>query len=690
MLGFFNKTRMILDSQGNPLWFLGVHFGGRGVRYRAAVFAVLFSVSISGPVGAASVGDQQQFTSMSLNELMDLEVFRSATLLPTKHVKAAGTVYSFSRDDLVRLGVRRLDDLLQFVPGIQLNQYRKRHRSIWTRGLIDRYNDKLVLLVDGIRKRHLYYGHFSLGESLPIERVEKVEVIQGPASSLYGANAFGGIISITTREFSDRPVLETTLGLADNHRGKVSFLYNTPNTQVFGSYLGQDAPFRRDRKSFIGGNVLQPLDEDYANVSLKASPLSGLTLMADYQESQTPFLFIPSSQDAFVEERFLTLAARYETGDVDNGKLEASLFYTHDEALEYEKEQVTQSLGYQETQNARLAGATLTGFKRLGADHMTALGFAWQYEKAEEMDYERNFYFATGFLSPPESGQLLSQPGIVNNDFAVFAQDVWDINPNINLTLGGRYDYFEQFGTHFNYRGALVYSPDDRQTWKLLYGTAIRTPSFREYLKVLEGTTFDPPTPEPEQITSLELGFNYQWENAGLGITIFDNEVDDYIHEVPTPDGADEYFTNSSSSWQMRGAEALLRYQPTDKLSLRLGIGYLDAKEQGTGELPYLASWNGSFNANYRLWGKHNVGLSLFYNDNRNDTNSFVTDQPENFILTNLYAFGDLDKEWSYQFGVDNLFDERVYDPAGDFGAQYNTERAEREVWLRVKWTPSL
>ena len=142
---------------------------------------LLFSVAIMLVASTSSVladapaaNEDAAFSDMSLDELMSLEVFSAASRLPTKRSKAPGTVYSFKRNDFARLGVRRLDDLLQFVPGMQLNQYRKRHRSIWSRGLLDRYNDKLILLVDGIQQRHLYYGHFSLGDNFPLEKIEKV------------------------------------------------------------------------------------------------------------------------------------------------------------------------------------------------------------------------------------------------------------------------------------------------------------------------------------------------------------------------------------------------------------------------------------------------------------------------------------------------------------------------------------
>jgi outer membrane receptor for ferrienterochelin and colicins len=632
--------------------------------------------------------ENEDFADMSLKELTEMEVFSSAaSLLPIEPAKAPGTVYSFSREDFVRLGVRRLDDLLTYLPGFQLVQNRKRHRAIWARGMIDRYNDKYVLLVDGIRRQHVYYGNFSLGDNFPLEKIEKVEVILGPASSLYGANAYGGIISVTTRDFTKKQQIDATAEGAENDRGKGTLLYNSEKLQAFGSYLSQDAPFREDRKSFIGGDTVQPLDEDYANLFLKASPIKGLTVTADYYRNNTPFLFIPNTQNSFVDEDSLTLAALYEQGDVDRGKIQANFYYNWDMAKEHEIENQLGSLAYEEHQDAAMAGSTVVGFKRLFEDHIAALGFNWMHTEATDMDFERRFHFADGFLNPPKTGSLLSDPNVSNDDYAVFLQDVWSITPQLELTLGWRFDSFEQFGSHFNYRGALVYTPDHHQTVKLLYGTAIRTPTFREYLKVLENTDFVAPVPEPEDLETVELGYLYQWERSALNITLFHNEVKHSIHEVPTPDGKDEYFANSESHWHMNGVETLLQLKPLDDLELRLSGAYLNAEDAVAGNLPYLSAWTGNFTLNYRYLADHRLGFSLFLQSDRSDTNSFQEDNPNAFLIANLFGSGRISRNLSYAYGVDNVFDSRVYDPAADFGNQFNTERSGREIWGRIIWS---
>ncbi len=584
--------------------------------------------------------------------------------------------------------MRRLDDLLAFVPGLQLNQYRKRHRSIWSRGMLDRYNDKMVLMVDGVRMRHLYYGHFSLGDNLPLEAVERVEVILGPASSLYGANALSGIISITTRDFSDQPQLQTGFELGSNDRGKATALYNSERFQAFAGRLEQDAPFRDTRRSFIGGDTRQPLDESFSNLMLKGSPVDGLTLALQYSREETPFVFIPDTQDAWVDGESLVLSANYEQGTLDTGRLETTVYYHLDNAREYEIENEGRTLGYEEYQDAAMAGAKVTGFKRFG-DHVLASGVSWEYESAYDTRYRRTYHYADGYLTPPETGDLLAEPGISNHDHALYLQDVWTLSPALTLTLGARYDDFESFGGHLNQRAALVYAPDASRTWKLQYGTAIRTPTLREYMKVLEGTSFVPPALEPEEIEQLELGYLYQWDNANVSLNLYRSELTNFIFEKPTPDDQDEYFANSDRRVVLHGAEMLYNLRPTDSLNLRLGAAYIHPVE-GEQTVPYLSSWTGSLQADYRYRPDQLLGVSLIYNQARDDENGTAEDDQGDVLIANLYGSGRLSHDWRYAFGIDNLFDERVYDPAADFGNRYSSERSEREIWLRLMWDLTL
>lgn len=656
----------------------------RGKYARVMVALLLSAVTSLAAAGEARLG---QLADMNFEELVEMDVFTAANLLPTQASKAPGTVYSFTTADFRRFGVRRVDDLLQYVPGMQLSQHRKRHQSIWARGVLQRYNDKFVLLVDGVRQQQLYYGHFSLGDQFPLEQIEKVEVILGPASSLYGANAYSGLISITTKQFSRTPELTTTLEAGNHDRQKLSATYNSERVQAFASYLDQEAPFASNRRSFIGGDTFQPLDEEYQNLYLKMRLAPGLTGKLEYRNSETPFLFIPDTQNAFVDGEFWSAALNYEVGDLDSGRLEATLFYQQENIREYELVQWTDALGFEEWQDATMAGATVTGLKRWG-DHTLALGASWRYESADDTHYHRYYHYRLGLLQDQESADLLREPGLTNQDYAVFLQDVWTLSDSLNLTWGLRYDQFEQFDDHVNYRLAFNYSHSPLHSWKLMYGTAIRTPTLREYQKVMEGTSFVPPIPDPERFESLELGYYLNAGRYRAALTAYNNRLAKFIYQWPTPDGVDEYFINGADRYRLYGVDMLLDVWLTDRLATRITAGYVDSNSEIGGSHPYIAHWSGSIVTTYQLSPRHELGVALVYNSKRDDLNLFPEDNSSEFVLTNLYISGEVNPRLSYRAGIENLLDEKVLDPAADYGNQYNSEKARRQLWIEITWKP--
>ncbi len=669
--------------------------GGNGIRvhYWAAVFLILLPLIFASRAQGeklevrAVAAPPESLVSMSLQDLVALEVFESANLLPEQPAKAPGTVYSFDQADFKRFGVRRVEDLLPFIPGFQLNQYRKNHQSLWARGSVSRYNDKLILLVDGVRRQHLYYGHFALGEEWPLEQIEKVEVILGPASSLYGASAFSGLISITTKGFTADPNLAITLESGSGDRAKSTLHYSSEKMTAFGSYLEHEAAYSNNRYSFIGNQVLQSLDEQYTTLSLKGQLLPGLTLAANYSAAETPFLFIPPTQDAYIDSESWSLALSYDVGEVESGRLETNLYYQQDNILEYETEQLTNRLGYEEQQNGTMAGLSVTGLQQTG-NHIWALGATWRYEAAGDMDYQRDFHFARGFLSQTNTGSLLIDSDVRKQDYGVFLQDVWSWTPALKLTAGIRYDVFEHFDNYFNYRIAAVYSPAQEHTWKLLYGTAIRTPTLREYLKVLDTSNFTPSELDAETLQSLEASYRYQQARWDVSFTAYHNYIDDYIVEMPTPDGRDEYYGNTDYDLTINGVEAVFGLHMNDRLSTRLGLSYVDSLTSSGYRLPYIAKLSGSFNVAYQWLPRHQLGMSIVFNDDREDLNARTDDDAERFALMSVFLQGDLHKQLSYQVGVSNVLDDRVMDLAADFGSQYNTEKERRSLWLTLTWSP--
>jgi iron complex outermembrane receptor protein len=148
----------------------------------------------------------------SLEELMQVEVLtvgkKEQRLLDT-----AASVYVVTNDEIRRSGLTTVPDLLRLVPGVTVARIDASKWAISVRGFADRFANKLLVMIDG---RSLYSRMFSgvfwdaLG--VPVEEIERIEVIRGPGASLWGANAVNGVINIVTRAASRDPGTTLTVG----------------------------------------------------------------------------------------------------------------------------------------------------------------------------------------------------------------------------------------------------------------------------------------------------------------------------------------------------------------------------------------------------------------------------------------------------------------------------------------------
>lgn len=637
------------------------------MRYGQFCIALLVCVAISGAERARA---QESLADLELRELLQIEVFEVASRIPTPRFEVPGTVYRFGRDDFARLGIRRLDDLLEHVPGIQLNQYRKRHRAVWMRGVIDRYNDKVLLLVDGVPVRQLYYGHFSTGDNLPLERIEHVEIIMGPASALYGPNAFAGIISITSRAFSEDANYQASGEIADNNRTRASVAANSEQFQAIATLTRQDAPFPDEYRTLLGEAPLNSLEEEYASVHLGWRPLEETEVRLDYQHAEYPFAFILNALDIGIVENPLNLRARHARGTLDDGRFEAHVYYTLDRSREIETVRAT-GIETTEYQDGVASGMSAAWFQRFGV-HTLGSGVEWNVDRADRMEI---------------GGEpLLLDAHARNSNYSLFAEDVVQLAESFSLTLGGRFDHFDAFDSEFNHRIAAVWSPLPDHAFKLMQGTGIRAPTYREYLKILQGTDFVPPPLKPERLRTVEASWQVQGAENAFMLAAYHNRYQQFIGEQLTPDYADEYHYNQPGEWVTRGldAEYLHRF---GAWNLRVTGAWLDIEESEVEREYPLAEWTGSVLLDGPLHDAHRFAIRLLYQSARTDYNDAIHtgDEPDAFVQIGLALNGPLTEDVHYSVGIDNATDELIFDAPGDFEpSRYNHVRAGRQAWLRL------
>jgi iron complex outermembrane receptor protein len=189
---------------------------------------------------------------MSLEELMNIKVV-SASRTSKKLSQTAAAVYVVTRDDIQRSGASSIPELLRRVPGLHVVQITSGAWAVSARGFTQEYSDKLLVMIDG---RSIYTNLFSGVEwyqnVLPMDEIERIEVIRGPGGTMWGANAVNGVINIITRNTAD-----TQGGLASLATGN----YDNVNSDVrYGGALGQSVHYRAfadyyNRNQMLDGNL---------------------------------------------------------------------------------------------------------------------------------------------------------------------------------------------------------------------------------------------------------------------------------------------------------------------------------------------------------------------------------------------------------------------------------------------------
>ena len=210
------QARQLIDSA--PLRLSGrscvaIFYSRFGRGFRTLSGITLLSL-IGIPGGAAQAPD---LTQKSLEDLMSIDV-TSVSKKVQKTSQAAAAVFVISREDISRSGALNIPDLLRMVPGVDVAQIDASSWAISVRGLNGQYSDKLLVLNDGRTVyTPIFAGVFWNSQNVPLDTIERIEVIRGPGAAVWGSNAVNGVINIITRSAT-----ETQGGQVDAGAGTIT------------------------------------------------------------------------------------------------------------------------------------------------------------------------------------------------------------------------------------------------------------------------------------------------------------------------------------------------------------------------------------------------------------------------------------------------------------------------------------
>lgn len=511
-------------------------------------------------------GGSGDLMELSLQELMQMpvETVYGASKYWQKVTEAPASVSIVTSDEIRRYGYRTLADALRSVRGLYVSDDRN-YAYLGTRGFLrpGDYNTRVLVLVDGHRMNDNVYDsvYFARECMLDVDLVDRVEFVRGPGSSIYGSNAFFGVVNIVTKPVGRTSALEVSGEAGSFGARKARLSYGAPlhgglTLSLSGSYSASDGQGRLYYPEFdprISDNPLATNDgiardiDAEESAQLVGSVRYGELTLSGFVSQRTKEIPTASFGTLFNDGREATtderayLDLRYDHAFAQDLRLLAQVSYdSYGYFADYPFDYAASGdpadivVNKDETRGEWLSTEwRLTG--KLFDQHTVLLGGELRENLREKQlsydDVEPRYYYVD---SDRRSRSL-----------GLFAQGEFKLRTNLRVNAGLRYDqYLEGFGGTLNPRAALIYALGERTTLKALYGHAFRAPNaYERFYFPAQRTQGEL---EPEKIRTYELALEHHFDHAHrLSVSAYRYNVKDLITQSGDPQ-AGLYFENVS------------------------------------------------------------------------------------------------------------------------------------------------
>ena len=396
-----------------------------GAQFRRALAPIfLLFVSLGWMQCAQAQRTPEDLTEIGLEQLMTMKV-TSVSKKEQKLFQAPAAIYVITGEDIRHSGATNIPDVLRMAPGVEVEQIDANAWSINIRGFTNRYSDKVLVLIDG---RTVYTPVFSgvlwEQQDVPLEDVERIEIIRGPGGTVWGANAVNGVINIITKSSKDtqRGLLSARAGSSADGQGLLQY----------GGKAGGNGTYRVFGNSFHVGNSgpsdVGPAVDSWHMVhggfrsDWDTSPHDNLTLQGDlYEEKarQTVSAFVPG-----LLPPLLTDAERVAGGNI-LGRWNRTLANGSDLSLQ----------AYYDRYNRLDSGLRqIVGTFDLDFHHRFSIG------SRQEIVWGLGYRTTNGDLVGG-FGASFSPAQRTDHLFSVFAQDEVKLSNTFSLVLGSKFEH---------------------------------------------------------------------------------------------------------------------------------------------------------------------------------------------------------------------------------------------------------
>ena len=610
--------------------------------------------------------------------LKTTDIFVTATRTPTPIKNVIADVTLISEDEIKRAGAASLQELLQKQPGIEIANLGGAGK-VSTIGIRGTSSTHSVILVDGIRLSAATTG-FTAIEHIPLSQIEKIEIVRGPASSLYGQDAIGGVIQIFTKKGLNgfKPYVGIGYGSYNtsnfqsgirggNDQTRYAINFSTINSDGFSAFVPNSAN---------SSNSIN-LDKDgYKNYSLSSSLNHKIN-----QDYEIDLQYFSSKGKNQFDNRFASSSPSFHGNYRNEIKLE-----TYAMNLRGQINKSWQS-------NIKLSQSTdkyLDLQKNNKDTYVDEDGVTDLYKTTQDQfSWQNNFTLPKGSINliydllnqRIKTTDLYEKTQRTNHGFMV-GYNLLENNHNFQSTL--RKDFNSAYEDAITGNIGYAYALNSNWTVSSSYGTAFVSPSFNYLYSLADSYALGNPNLKPEKSKNIEASARYRDDSSSLSLTIFQNKIDDFIiYSNPGFITGSRTTTQNLNKAEIQGL-TISGDQFLGHFQIKGSITTQSAKNEDTDlYLPRRAKTFGNINLNYYI-GYWNVGIEEIFSNSRFDDKA-NTVKLSGYSITNMVADYKFNENLNLNFRLNNVFD-KDYSLAAEGASGFRYQTPGRSLFANLRY----
>ena len=669
-------------------------------RCAASLFIALGCLGASNL--ALGANDDDALWDTPLEELGQIRVVSIASGTETPLDKAAAVTSVISADDIAAIGATDLDQVLETIPGLHINHSDQAFSPKYVfRGITSSNNPQALMLVNGIPVTTMMYGNRgNAWGGMPVKSIKRIEVIRGPGSALYGADAYSGVIDIITKgpEDINDQALGGRVGSFDTQggwfetAGKVgnvgtALILEYQTTDGWRRTIDSDAQTSQDQQSgtdasLAPGPVNTGVDQLDTRLELSGDKWIFRAGLQNRNNLGTgPGVSQALDPQGEFSSRRLSADFSYRWPDLfEDLETEARLSYFNitqkpeNDIVLYPPgafggtfpDGLIGGPGYKEQQLRLDVSAVFKGIE----DHriQTGVGSFWAdlYAVTERKNFNPDLSPKGEVVDVSDDPNEVWMPEEDRFNYYAFVQDEWQFAQNWQLVSGIRFDDYSDFGSTVNPRAALIWATTDTITSKLLYGRAFRAPSLNELYVDNNPVALGNRDLDAETIDTYELAFSHQLDSQTFyGINLFYYEIDDLITAMAVPGEVYQEYRNSGKR-RGHGVEFEFGYRLLESLELVGNYAYQKStdkrRDAPVGEAP-----------NHQVYGRiewqatpvWKVTTQVNWVGEQKRVKEDSREPVDDYTTVGLTVrAADFLPDWTFSLAAHNLFNADVRDPS--------------------------